>query len=615
MPEAAQLADAEPGGKRRPLAGDPAIAWMLFLFTAIFWIGTVRFDFVWDDTFYIVQSEAIRSLANFARFFTDVSAQASHGDEFLVLRPLRNVHYALLIALGGGGEPKAWLFHLANVLWHAGAVALLYLVAGRLFSLTFPQQRPLWVQAVACFVAVGFAVHPVVTEAVCWAKCLDDLMATVFVLLATWLLLTPAFNRARYGWSLGCFWLAVYSKESVAPYAAVAFALFWLLHREKFWKSVMLSAGYAVAGVVFVAHHHWLFGQTAQHAPLSGSYGQTLLDMFPVVLKYARLGLGVPPFCIDYSYLKGGCAWWSAGVVGGGLLLGAVIALSVLAAVKWRMPSLAVGLVWALAFMLPVSNLMPMMQYMAERFFYLPLAGLLMATGAGLLAWPRLRLWWLLPVLLFWAGLAFNRAGIWKDEFTLFVTSWQQDPPSGRLEHNAMSAIMRLPHMQAVFRVTQGPGGSLQFSPAPAAQVDWLKVEMTLEEMTKLFPHNAKVSAARGLVWAVRGKPEMAVPLFETATKEDPADGMAWTNLGQARYALEDLAGAEQALVTARKLVPRNAEVCKTLSAIYWRREDFARALDMFNQLTLLEPAKPEHREWAQRAKERLAGQTPTKQP
>ena len=97
---------------------------------------------------------------------------------------------------------------------------------------------------------------------------------------------------------------------------------------------------------------------------------------------YLRLAVGMPPFCADYDYLPTGHGWMSGPVLFGGLLVAVVIgaAFGLLRRSRWSLP--VFGLTWAAVFMLPVSNLVPTMQYMAERFLYLPLLGGLMAVAA-----------------------------------------------------------------------------------------------------------------------------------------------------------------------------------------------------------------------------------------
>ena len=50
------------------------------------------------------------------------------------------------------------------------------------------------------------------------------------------------------------------------------------------------------------------------------------------------------------------------------------------------------------------------------------------------------------------------------------------------------------------------------------------------------------------------GRCDEAVPIFEQAIKEYPQDWFAWAGLGECRFKLNDLAGAEQSLRRASEL-------------------------------------------------------------
>jgi len=92
---------------------------LLVLATFLVWGHTVKFQFVWDDEFFIQKLYSVRSVAHIPEMFYKIEAQASRPHDFNVFRPIRTAVYALLHALGGKPEPQPWLYHLANVTSHA----------------------------------------------------------------------------------------------------------------------------------------------------------------------------------------------------------------------------------------------------------------------------------------------------------------------------------------------------------------------------------------------------------------------------------------------------------------------------------------------------------------
>jgi len=146
------------------------------------WGHTVKYEFVWDDMFFIRDLPSVRSVKNIPAMFTSIEAQATDPYLFRVFRPIRTAHYALLHALDGHEVPQSWIFHLTNVLWHGATAMMLFAVLCRLLpklraNLTSEESRG-W----PLFVALAWAVHPAVSEVVCWAKSLDDILAAFFTL-------------------------------------------------------------------------------------------------------------------------------------------------------------------------------------------------------------------------------------------------------------------------------------------------------------------------------------------------------------------------------------------------------------------------------------------------
>jgi hypothetical protein len=326
--------------------------WPPFLLVAlaalVVWGHTVTFGFVWDDIFFIRDLPSVRSLANLPQMFTSIEAQASDPYLFRVFRPVRTAQYALLHALDGHEVPQPWIFHLANVLWHAATAMMLFAVLVRLL----PKMREGWEAGEArwwaLFVALAFAVHPVTSEVVCWAKGLDDILAAFFTLACLRELLGPADSRAARWRALLWFSLAVYSKESAVPFAMVPLVIYRAVHQLPWREAAQRTFLFLFVGLVYMAHRGFIIERQSQSAPLSGSYGQTLVDMLPVVTKYFRLLWGIPPFFIDYKYLKGGYALGSMEVlVGLGLLLGlAGVAGWAWRRPGWRLAGVATGRVW-----------------------------------------------------------------------------------------------------------------------------------------------------------------------------------------------------------------------------------------------------------------------------
>ena len=332
--------------------------------------------------------------------------------------------------------------------------------------------------------------------------------------------------------------------------------------------------------------------------------------MLPVTQEYVRLLSGIPPFRIDYSYLTGGYTPLSAPVLTGVALL---LALAGGAAFAWRTPAwrlAGLGLLWVGVFLMPVSNLLPMMQYMAERFLYLPLLGWLLVLAT--LAWhlrPRVALPVAAALILFWGGLAGARAGIWSDEITLFGQSSQQTPRVPRVETNAVYAYFELPAVRRVFAVErQETALNVALAVRPGLQRgDWAAALPPLTQGHALLPDNAALLNGLAIARAQVGNYPAALAAFKALSERDPGNAAYLTNYGLACVDAKQFALARTTLTCALALQPQNATAWHSLASACWQQRDYAAAEDCFRRLVILEPNNPENARWQRLAHEKAA--------
>jgi hypothetical protein len=525
------------------------------LFALLLWGQTAGYDFVWDDEILVLQNQSIRSFRNLPAIFSRLDAQSKESAPSF--RPVRTSFYALLYALDGRETPRPWIYHLASVAWHGAAAMLLFLVALLLWE-RLTGGLTTGMRTAALLMALGFAANPALSEAVCWIKCLDDLMAGVFVLAAARSVLK--WNGTGGGLAAGLIWflLAAFSKESAVPFALVVFFLFYGFHKLPWRRSARLTVPFLLAALFYAAWRQLVMGRASQCGPLSGTYGQTLIDMCPVVTEYARLLWGIPPFCVDYNYMVAEPPWpLLSGRVLGGLSL--ALAVSGLAVWLWWRPRwrlTAFGLGWIVLFLLPVSNLLPMMQYMAERFLYLPMMGFLLALGGVFLNFsrPRLVAAAAVAVVGVWIAGSLNRMGIWRDSLTMFVRTELEHPGIKRVQQNAVSAIYGLPQMEPLFPDYRKTGSLRMAASLAPAQAQ--AIAATLQNARGLFPDNAMLTTDLAFVYARMDRWAEALALAELATRQKSDSAQYWLNLASMYLTTGKAGPAQEACARALRLKP-----------------------------------------------------------
>jgi tetratricopeptide (TPR) repeat protein len=102
-----------------------------------------------------------------------------------------------------------------------------------------------------------------------------------------------------------------------------------------------------------------------------------------------------------------------------------------------------------------------------------------------------------------------------------------------------------------------------------------------------------QLARLRGYVLQAQGRFAEAAACYEALVAQDPADFEIWNNLGNARAALEDYAGASQALARARDLKPDVAGIRFNLAAALAREGRLDESLEAYRAAATLDPRNP----------------------
>jgi hypothetical protein len=413
---------------RAPSAGSKLVQrlWpvaLVVLVAGAVFAQTVSFEFVYDDLWVVRNNPRLHSLAHWPEIL--IAPWWTHG----LYRPFTSLTLAVNWVLGAG-KPAG--FHLVNLLLHALASALVFVLATR------------WLpRAGALAAALLFAVHPVHVEAVANVVGRAEVLATVCLLGAALLYLrhgdlVRTTDRGHWGTALGVLGLvllALASKESAFAAPALLLVLDWVREREAGRAFRIRRGQHAALWVaVVVLTAAWLVGRAvilgglAGDQPAPGLKGAGLLDraliMLPVMPEYLRLLLFPARLSADYSpnFLPASPVL-SARAALGFLLLTACITLAVLA--RYRAPLLTAGIAWTGASLLIVANLIvPTGILLAERTLYLASVGVCLILGwlwseayrrRPVIAGGALAL-----VVVAFSARSVSRVGVWKDNTAFF---------------------------------------------------------------------------------------------------------------------------------------------------------------------------------------------------
>jgi protein O-mannosyl-transferase len=357
---------------------------LVVLTAAGIYANTLPYGAAWDDSRFVFASGAPEGVRGIPAMFRNPLLRdmpAGRG----AYRPMTGSSYALDWTLGRG---QASFFHWTNVALHAAVTALVLLLLIRLGA------PPAGAVAGGAF----FAVHPVHVEAVANIAGRSELLVALFALAAIVTYLGGGSERSRtaaVGRGAAVLFfvsLGALSKEQGVMIPALLVLvealrpgagdrpLRRLLARWRLWL------GCAVVVVGYMALRRAVLGTftTWDVAPFITTLPASARVMTAVAnwAQYARLHFFPMDLSVDYGPAlvlpvgAGSPRFWLGALVGA-----ASITVAAFAYRRYRLATL--GLVWFALVLFPVSNLVvPIAQWLAERFFYLASVGFAMGIAA-----------------------------------------------------------------------------------------------------------------------------------------------------------------------------------------------------------------------------------------
>jgi Flp pilus assembly protein TadD len=479
----------------------------------------------------------------------------------------------------GTGGPLTWLSHMADVEMFgldAGAHHLtnlaLHVCASVLCGIS------LWMLTGATWrsllAAVLFAVHPLHVESVAWVAERKDVLSAVF-----WFLTIIAYVRyvrhptpRRYLVVCSAFALGLLSKPMVATLPVVLLLLdAWPLHRQDGWRRLVIEK-VPLAALATISLYATLVAQHARGAvalvegvPLGARMANAAVSyvsylrktVWPVdLIPYYPVRIDLPVTVIVISLVV-------------------LTALTVLAArFRRQSPAAWVGWLWYAGTLVPVAGFVQVGGHaMADRFTYLPLVGVFMATvwltadvmerwSVPLIARAAL----VLAIVLSCAVTARAQVMHWRDGYTLWTHTIRVDPTNARAHSNLGTVLARRGERHAaVAALTE----ALRLHPGvPQTQHnlgmvllemgDAARAEPHFREAIRLDPNYAAPRTQLATVLAESGRLEEAASQLREALRVHPDDVLTHVNLAVALGSMQRQAEAVPHMREAIRRDPLN---------------------------------------------------------
>ena len=519
----------------------------VFVFAACLYLPSLKNGFVWDDKA-LVENPDIRTLNGdtVKRVFTTNYWDATDVTSGLY-RPLTALSFH---ADYQTHADKPAGFHLTNVLFNAAVCALLFLVLVEMFAAL----------DLALIAALFFAAFPMHVENVAWVSGRTDLLATMFMLASLW------WTGARKGALIGAaffFIAALLSKETAIVLPAVVLVSTLLsAHREPSARRrgiILTTVLFVIALLYLVLRKQVLGASVGYFHRFTHGFEQAVALPFSILAHYTyKL---VFPFRPNAeSDFPPPAHFWNVHVlVGVAIFAGICYALW-----RWRGNRVFVFGTAVIAIgLLPVLNILPLNQILAERFLYFPSTGFALLVALLVIT---LRRRWRLPatvvfVLLLAACCARTvmRTADWKDELTLFQKSVAASPDNARARASLGSTLYDLERY---------------------------------DEALNEFRHAVRVNPSYAPGWSGLARTEgklghlkEAMYAINNALDIDPDNAVYYNSLGMLQFQARDYMNAVGSFREVLQIRPRHLHARFNLGLALYQLGDFEGAVKEFTEL------------------------------
>lgn len=388
-------------------------------------------EFVFDDESVVLGDKSITELSNIPRYFT--AQEGFHKVIGRYYRPVVSSTYAIDYAVWG---LKPFGFHLTNVIIHViNSLLFFKLLLMIFFNESVKIQKPKLYGVI--FAGLIFAVHPIHTEAVAWVSGRTDSLSFTFFAASFIYYLKYSADRKTINifFILFFFLLSLLAKEMAISLPviivlydiAVNRGIKWQLIKKRLWIYISLGA----LAVIYLFLRWLILKDIPQRDTYFYFYGKDTLTIVYTMLQtlpvYFRLLAAPVSLLYHYNvYLPYQNSIASAEVIGALIFVVILIAAAVIIYKKY--PLISFSILFVFVTLIPVMNIVPTMNFMAERFLYIPSAAFSITLAVLFIAFysnksKRILISALSVLTVFYCYLTYERNFDWKDNNTLFLSA------------------------------------------------------------------------------------------------------------------------------------------------------------------------------------------------
>ena len=349
---------------------------LLGLASIIAYSNIMRNNFVWDDNVFIKKNYFIKDFSNITKVFhVDFWEASARSQKATFYRPLI---IASLIFDYAVWKDNPFGYHLFNIFFHALTSIILFYIACLFMSRTG-----------AFITALVFAVHPIHTESVTFILGRTDVLSAFFMFTAVNFFFYSHLKQENNIFKIPLFWagvtsylLSLFCKEaSIIAMPIIVLIWFMFLRKIQFKKLCVSLIPFVVVILIYMLIRFMVYygGPELFHTTPGGTKFFTFLTMTKIFVVYIGKLLVPIRQSIDYKPAIITSLLSPVFIISTVTLIG-LLACAVLAYRSGK-KIFSFSVFWFFITIMPVSNIISIGLFIADRFLYIPSFGLCVLTG------------------------------------------------------------------------------------------------------------------------------------------------------------------------------------------------------------------------------------------
>jgi len=536
-------------------------------FSLLLYLNATYGKFVYDDFKIIVENCFIKEWKYFPKIFTQdyftISGEMSY-------RPIVTISYFIDYAIW---HLNPFGFHLTNIILHTLNTVLFYLFLNAVLQN----------KKIVLLSTLFFITHLTLVETINAVGYREDLLSATFLLVSLIYFIKSdnyLYNKndkrqftLYYAISLIAYLCALFSKEMAITFPALLL-LFVVFSDQKIWTDIVkrfkgIYIGYIAVSLFYVIIRFVIFKNPALKATYQpGGFWVNTFTMIKILASYIKLSFF--PFSLNADYVVP----LVKTPLEGSFILSIIFLISIFILFVILIKSrnmFSCWMAWFFIMILPVMNILPIGNIMAERYLYIPVMGFCVAKGILIhritdrtlspRAIPMRRIVQLVLVTFMIGGYGFSiiwKNGDWRDEFTLWTKTIQRSPDSHRAHCNLGNVYME--------------SGLIE------------KAHSEYQTALNINPKIASVHSNLGTVYNKKGLTDKAFTEYKQAIELDSDYAQPHNNLGNIYFNQGNIDKARAEYEEAIRIKPNYAHAHNGLGSVYDAMGELDNAFEEFKK-------------------------------